>query len=344
MAVIKTRYQARRRGQAVVELALASLLLVVIVVGGIYFGEIGMLNIKVTEATAAAVWDATGRPAHRYSDAGRIESRLSDVASETESLIGSQYRYFDGRDLGQGNPPSFVFVTAEPLRVECDEYEAAGLGPNAVLEFHAQVEAASVFSDENHGGVNCRATTSASLIPGRAPQEFHTDTGWLSGPILRSAELPMCGVGRAWGGACNAVGVPILLGEWGLSNRDNDEHEECHLEDRENCSNPGYFAVVKKLYDGPLGFGSSIAAGSAMVMATVQVLPMDFGAELDFWLSFRGEESQFSETLSNTMGRPAFTTTPGGETYDSTIDHYKRAYEARRDAGRCWLGMRCEDY
>ena len=52
------------RGQATVELALGLLIFVTVLIFGIHFAEMGFLSLKVTEASASAIWDATAYQTH----------------------------------------------------------------------------------------------------------------------------------------------------------------------------------------------------------------------------------------------------------------------------------------
>jgi len=332
----------RRRGQATVELALGTIVFIVVVMGGIYFGEIGMLSIKVTEASAAAVWDATGRPAHHYQNNGRLRVRHDAVAQRAQQVIGDQYQDFDGREGRDGRPPVLVFTQASNLQVEC---RVLGNGDLPRLSFQGAIDG-EVVGNDGHGGIRCRTTSSVSLIPSQPGQAVYTNEGWLRGPILSAARIPICGVGRAWNGTCSE-GTPILLGDWGLSNRDENEDRECRVLDEDGCGNPGYYGAAKAYYD---KVGAKGRDGSMFATQIIGMTPLIRGED-KFWMSFRGEESGFQEQLhGTTIGRNSFTTTPGGNPYKSSIDVYKKAYDQRvsDSSGNgergCWLGMKCNDY
>lgn len=339
---MRTTRTMRRRGQATVELALGTISFIVVVMGGIYFGEIGMLSVKATEASAAAMWDAAGRPAHHYQNNGKLKVRYDDVAKDAQQRVADQYRDFDGRDAYPGSTPVLVFTRASDLQVECETLDTNDL-PR--LAFNGSIDG-EVVGNDGHGGVRCRSNTSVSLIPGNPGQQVYTEEGWLRGPILSSAQIPICGIGRAWNGKCSE-GTPMLLGDWGLSNRDHNEDRECHLNQESGCGNPGYYGAAKAYYD---KVGAKGRKGSAFAREIIGMTPLPMGED-KFWMSFRGEESQFQERLNGTMiGRTSFTTTPGGDPHGSSIDVYKKAFDQRRDDGSgnngrgCWLGMRCEDY
>src|SRR5687767_9594565 len=97
------------RGQGTLELAIAALLFVTVLVGGLWLAEASYLSLKVQEAGAAATWDTTGRQVHDFSewetpstlDRG-FEDTLAGPAS-SEKLTQTRYEDFDAaRDDGPG--------------------------------------------------------------------------------------------------------------------------------------------------------------------------------------------------------------------------------------------------
>ncbi|HLT29593.1 MAG TPA: TadE family protein [Myxococcaceae bacterium] len=317
-----------RRGQATVELAIGLMLFVLLLVGGIHFGEMGMLAVKATEASSAALWDATGRLPHAYGRDG-LAAYHDTVASRAQDRIGPQYEDFDGREDERGRSPSLVFTRASGLEVTC---EVAGADVFTPMDL-GTVDGI-YFSANAQRGVRCTTTAEASILPGRTPQEFHTNTGWLTGPILKDTAVQFCGVGRAWGGSCNQ-GTPILIGEWALMNPISDEAGRCDVYDGEDCQNPGYYAAVKAYYDSPAGVPKG-EDGSALAEAVSRrSSPSDEDA---FYMSFHGSEDGYQQRLDGTwVGRRTFTVTPGGPDFLG-MDQYHEMANTRSD---CWLGLPC---
>lgn len=315
------------------ELGLSLVALIGVIIAGIHFGEIGMLGVKVTEASAAALWDTTGRSPHDY-EGGRLNTDFDDVAQRTQGRISGQYADFDGRDSSTGTSPQMVFTRGDNVEVTCEDLDN-GVLPR--LRIHAAINN-TVFRQDSHGGVRCRSASSVSLIPGSAPREVFVQEGWLKGPILKASQIPVCGIGRAVNGACND-GVPMLVGDWALANRDEDEHEECAL-GRSNCDNRGYYDAVERFYNriGPKGLKGT---QFAMEIIGMSPLMLEGGTETKFFMSFRGEESGFQEEIDTANGtRTSFTVTPGGPA-NGSVKEYDEAFDEREN---CWLGMKCEDY
>lgn len=320
-----------RRGQATVELALSTILFVVIIAGGIHFAELGMIGVKATEAASAALWDATGRLPHAYGD-DKLQPRFADVATAATERIDAQYRNYDGRTSQTGGAPTLVFTRAGELRVTCEVIDGAVI---PAMEMHDVNNV--YFENDAHRGIRCRTSATASIIPGSTPQSFHEDAGWLRGPILKNSEIEFCGVGRAWGGVCNP-GTPMLIGEWGLMDPNSGEAGECPVQADGDCANSGYYNAVNQYYDSPAGvpkgeFGSILASTVAM-----RPSPVD---EDKFWMSFRGSESDFTDQVPGTFlgERAEFSTSPGGPKYQN-MDQYREMYlNVRSD---CWLGLPCE--
>lgn len=317
-----------RRGQATVELAIGMMLFVLLLVGGIHFGEMGMLAVKATEASSAALWDATGRLPHAYSRDG-FPLYHSTVASRTVERIGPQYEDFDGREAGLGRSPSLVFTRASELEVHCEIAGSSVFTPMDLGTVNGVY-----FEQDAQYGVRCTTTATASILPGRTPQEFHTDTGWLTGPLLKDTEVQFCGVGRAWGGACND-GTPILIGEWALMNPTSDEAGSCDVYEGADCENPGYYAAVQAYYDSPAGIPKGDAGSQLAAAVSMRSSPSDEDA---FYMSFFGSEDEYQQRLSGTwIGRSTFTVTPGGEDFQGMSQYHDMA-TTRSD---CWLGLPC---
>ncbi|MFY0582594.1 hypothetical protein ACN28S_57375 [Cystobacter fuscus] len=90
---------AARRGQALVETALGTMVFVTILVFGIYFAEVGALTLKVQEAANFALWEATGHVQH---DPREGEFQRRGAVAQAEAEANRRYRDFDGRSSQGG--------------------------------------------------------------------------------------------------------------------------------------------------------------------------------------------------------------------------------------------------
>ncbi len=314
------------RGQAAVEAALGTLVFVTVLVFGIHFAEIGYLSLKVTEAASFATWDATGRQHNRYSGGSLNSSTTANAVTLSRDAANDRYADWDGRQSSNGEAPLHVFTQANPIQVQC---EAIGTGVLGTLTVGAGLN--GVFGNGNQRGMSCSAEGQLDLIN---IGSFHDQesAGYFKANHVASGmtTLKICGTGRAWtaggNGDCQGT-VPIMLGDWALSDVGNNEANECDLY---SCDNQPYKSAVETAFgnvQGPTGAGQALAAA-------VAGYGTDEGA---YWFTFKGEESDFQQELGGVhAGDDAWTVTPGG-TYEA-VPEYAAAYGARRD---CFLGFPC---
>lgn len=317
------RQQAR--GQAAVEAALGTLVFVTVLVFGIHFAEIGYLSLKVTEAASFATWDATGRQHNRYAGGSLNSSATGAAVTLSQNEATDRYSNWDGRQ-SSGAAPTHVFTQANPIEVQCN---AIGTGVLGTLNVGAGLN--GVFDNGNQRGMACTAEGQLDLIN---IGSFHDpgSEGFFKAEHVASGmtTLKICGTGRAWsaGGNGDCQGsVPIVLGDWALSDVSNSEANECDLY---SCGNPQYKSAVETAFgnvQGPTGAGQALAVAVA-----------GYGTnEGAYWFTFKGEESSFQQELGGVhAGDDAWTVTPGG-TYEA-VPEYAAAYGSRRD---CFLGFPC---
>jgi hypothetical protein len=306
----------RRRGQALVETVLASLAFVTILLGGIYFAEVGYLSIKVQEATASALWDTTAENVHEFDDGVMTTKAVKAEQAGVEAT--ARYADFDA-DVGGGATLQHVVTRAENLTVECGMRQA----PFKPLELGTSASAA--IRDTGNSLMQC--TGSAQLTAIRIPEAFVEGEPfkvqhWERKPFL------VCAVGRAKNGACGAKKFSLLLDDWGFTG--DGETAECRVSKTgAGCNNDNYFAAVKNIYDASGGPGAY--AGSELAELVVEETPLKRGKqERQFFLSFRGGESEYEEPLPTHMGRGDWPTTPKAP--------YPNGYQERP---KCFLGMNC---
>ncbi len=324
------------RGQAAVEAGLGILVMVTVIVFGIHFAEISYLSIKVPEAAASAMWDAT---AYRHNRMGASIDMGPRGNAVTNARNSAQNRYgdLDGRTSKTGGTVTQAFTRTSGVTVQCAEDAAA-----APLALHAEVN--SVLGG-GMGGVACRAETTLNLIN---IGKFH-DSGDGNFRVDHVAQgrtdYKICSSGRAWSGSGNGNcggEMFMLLGDWGLT--DGSEAAECVL-GTGPCANSGYYEAVNELFSNH-GAGSG-AAGTALA-AAVGLPPMI--DENQFFMSFRGEESGFMETVPGSHAGdegPNYPVTPGAASgYDAAdTQKYQTAYQDRQSGSHseqaCWLGLPC---
>ncbi|MBX5480814.1 MAG: hypothetical protein IRZ16_03030 [Myxococcaceae bacterium] len=215
------------RGQSTVELALGSLLLVSVVLLGLYLSEVSFLSLKVQEASAAAVWDATGRPVHDYTKQRTPSAIGRDLAPSIAAAAQKKTReYADFDALGNGDGTRRLFASGSGLTVAC---ERSGRGANDPIAFNIRASSDydigtgrvpwrvnQLLRDyyQPQGGTIC--TASAQVLPWQLPEKFFDrDVGGYFSPFRQDKRIRLCGAGRAVGGTCEA-GYGVLLGDWGM--------------------------------------------------------------------------------------------------------------------------------
>jgi hypothetical protein len=303
----------RRRGQAAVEMALFAIVFVTVLIFGIHFAEIGYLSIKVQSAANSALWDTTAKKMHDTfnNDWTLYRGAIAQAGPETEARLTDV-------DITQ------VFTRAHPIEVTCERAD-----PDTFLTFKPirPVDAA-IASEET--GMTC--TARAAMEGYRIPRFFleNDQRGFFNEQHWEPRQIPICAAGRASGGDCPAR-YGIALDDWGFSGKD--ELKECPLapEGGGSCSNQGYYDMVKRSYRKQANFAAGGLRGDAsdLAEAVVGKSPID---ENHFYMSFRGSESQYTDSLGASHQQIRWETTPW---------KWPSAYsQSQRD--NCWLGRKCE--
>jgi hypothetical protein len=218
------------RGQGTVELALGSLLVLTTLMLGLWLTEVSFLSVKVQEASAAAVWNATGRPLDDYSDPSdptRTTANYQQLLIDVERDLTSQYRDFDGVGAG-GNGTARLFTQGQNLAVDCEP--TASSGPGALVYnvpaftrgstgnvVPAQVNAQLRRWYQPRGATICTASANTSTY--ELPQTYlDKSKGGFFTAFRGTGKIRLCGAGRALGQQCQA-GYAVLLGDWALDGR-----------------------------------------------------------------------------------------------------------------------------
>lgn len=299
------------RGQAVVELAIGSVVFVVVLLVGIHLAEVAQLSLKVQEAQAFAVWQATQK---------RVQKREVDGATSTTDWrratfdrstgVGAEskrrYEDFNGLEsVTRGAEVKQALTRGRGVEVRCEV--------DRNLRFEATLTARPVMLDE--GGLHC--TSNASLEAIRMPKSFMQagSGGWgFRNAPFRTEPIPVCGMGFARNGNCNGA-LAVLTNDWGLVT---EETRECKL----GCAGSVYKGTVGRLWGGGGGAGPAFAtrfAGSA---------PATPG---EFHFSYAGIESGYRDGLPGDLTPPAAFVTGGPAVGDGMVSQFSTA-------GECFLG------
>ncbi|MBZ4395399.1 MULTISPECIES: pilus assembly protein [unclassified Myxococcus] len=329
------------RGQALLEAAIGVTLFVTIVAFGIHFAEVGFLSLKVQEAAVSALWDGTHGQMHHipvtYTQAG---SSMRDAAAS------AQERYADFKGLSStpgGGRVTMAFTRGTGMQVSC--------GMDAGVGWAGAIATRLVYRD--NGGTACGA--SATLSAWRFPRSFLD--GPDDGALYQKqnlddslANLQVCAVGRAVGGACQGR-FSMLVDDWGLAGAL--ESATCNILMQDQlipCTNVPFHAAAWSTY-APTTLPIQ-ASASNLAEATLFWNPLPPTAlamvglgmkEHTFWMSAAGEDVvNFVQTppLMDPISR-FYPTTPGSYIGLTTFP-YSLAHAQRFGNGACFLGRDCD--
>lgn len=333
-----------RRGQAITELALGSLIVVVMLAGGLYLTEVSNVELKVHEAAAFAVYHSMSMGAIEPGVASTSEMNRVHGAGPTKPA-GRANNHYAG--LINGNQ---IYSQTTGLNVQCfanQTIQPARLGPPVVATewfnvltsgehnlmathpIHAAPYAAlraqlnSIFP--NVGGTSCRATAFVSPF-GMPPMAVSPSE--LSGPPPPALPgVRVCSPGRAVGGACIGS-YALLVGDYGFSVTPNDlpnRSADCLLNE---CTNTNYRNVVRSLYQANIGAISALRPANNFVASRGLTNPMPGNGELQFYMSFSGEEHDYMDGIL-----------PNARHNTSGVNTQGRPNEEVRDWNGCWAGQ-----
>jgi len=320
------------RGQATTEAALGILAISTVIVFGIHFSEISILSLKVQEANASAISDATGKKMHDLTGATPDMGPRTTAISAAGPDAAVKYADFDGRASKNGAAPTLVFTQASPVNVTCQEDLAllpamGALGPLG-----------AVFPPTTHGGMACWAEADVGLVP-RFSRNFLQNRPYRVQHVQRDT-YHLCSMGRANGNACGAQTL-IALGDWGLT--DGAEAANCDVTPPGTpCSNTGYYLMAESAFNanGATGKGAGRALsqwlyGNAFGGPAAQVL------ESAFFMAAVGENGTppFQTGPAEHNGWGPYTVTPGGPYDSAMLQSYPQAAQQREP---CAFGLPCD--
>ncbi|MFO0597253.1 MAG: hypothetical protein U0228_18210 [Myxococcaceae bacterium] len=297
----------RAHGQATVELALGSLVFVGTLLIGIHLAEYAQLSLKVQDAEAFAIWDATGRRVQERKLDGSTNispfQRTIDTVTGVGPMAQRRFEDFDGLSSEtNGNIIGRALTEGSGVTVSCEA------DPN--LHFEASKTAKPVMLD--FGGLRCTASAQIKAI--NIPTTFlqKDEGGFFKHEITRRDPIPVCGMGFPERGVCKGS-LSILTNDWGLVG---DETAEC----KNRCGVSVYRASVEQLFGG----GGSLGRNFAEKFAGTP------GSDAnEFHFSFSGVESGMTDFVGG-EGQPTFITGGAGS-----------GLVPRMTRPKCFLGRAC---
>lgn len=309
------RARRHQRGQATVELALGTLVFVVVLLIGIHLAEVGYLSLKVQEAQTFAVWEATGKRVQAHREDGTTDVLPWAATLDSTSGVGPQaqrrYQDFNGLSSVDRSP-----IISTALTRGTDMAVACAADPR--LSFRPSRSASPIYRDE--GGTVC--TASATLAAINVPTAFlqKEQGGFFRAEPFRRQPLQVCGMGLPVAGACRG-GLAVLTNDWGFVG---EETKQCRLD----CTSSAYRGAVQRLFE--LG-GGGWSQGRAFAEQYAGTPPTD---ATSFYFSYAGVDSPSGAYTQWVPGEGdhEFQTggagTPGGMVYQTSTD------------AMCFLGRR----
>lgn len=301
------------RGQGMVELALSLLVFVTVLLFGIHFAEVGYLSLKVQEAGAHAVWEATR---YRVQDHQAHNAALmAAIPNAVQLEARGRYRDFNSVSTGDtGGARTKALTRVENFGVTCRENRNGNLlfpGPAGTGWFNG-ARLSGVFDDR--GDLRCSAE--ADFVAIRIPRAFLDDSkGFFKAAHRVNRPMKICAAGRATGGNCQGE-YSAMLNDWAFSGEVNNISDDCKLS---GCANWIYKDTVRQMFGGGGG-----GAGAALAGGIAGGAPTSAG---EFHFSFSGEESGYTQGVGDENGvGPYNTGSPG-------IGMLPAA-----SVGRCFLG------
>lgn len=315
------RRPVARRGQSLVETSLGLLVFITILLFGIHFGEVMFLSMKVTEASAAPLWDATAGQVHALP--GQFIPQAQSALAAANGSASGRYANFDGRTgSGGGTSTTQALSGAGNMQIQCRLGDLPFIGQGWSGAF-----ARTVYQDNR--GASCTASGRVWSI--RIPIQFASGTnGFFQEDHARAAAaLTVCSLGRP---PCSGT-MAMLIDDWGMSRAI--ESGECILDTSGSgagCSGNAAFSVPVNTVWNASGFRSTEFV--TLVRDVVRDVPPDLPTADNFYMSFRGEESKFLEqTDEGDNGDKLWDTTPNRDPGE-----YQQSHGMRKD---CYLGRDC---
>lgn len=265
------RLRANQRGGALVEFAVATLVLVPVVLYGMWFSDALHIATVATEASIEPAFDATAYKTHDYDGKGSAEAEFAGVASKVQKQVTQELSTsYDSFDPGASPIGASVVAHPQNLKIECGR-----TGGSGDLQGLGAIKTRSNLMSTK-SWVTCRSSIEINTV--KVPDKFmqdHADTDLF--PSGKQT-FKICGAGPTVTGCGTKQtdGFSILLDDWGL-----EDGKANNLSIGGSGGNPGYFNVGNDFY---------VNAGNAPILAAmgaVTNIPEDLGSTGNFRLSYR---------------------------------------------------------
>ncbi|MHB8419839.1 MAG: hypothetical protein ACYDCL_17325 [Myxococcales bacterium] len=313
-----TQKQLRRRGSAMIELAIVLVVFIVpVFLYSAYITEAIWFGLKAQEAAGAAAWSFTGRLLHDYDNYNHT-SKYSAAAISVRKEIAGMYPGLDAWAVAAlGQSPTFGNGMSTQAILQggavCDlNTKAAGsvMDPSDPTKFTGigTFSTMSTLGSDLHSGglVSCQAqvrvknwylnqATQQSEITLPVSTGSHANDFW---PQDLLGDIQLCGVGHAqWSssgaasGTCQNTGQAFTLytDDWGLAEDESDptpNDDKTNYQDYGSKVNTHFAKLGQVVYENegfPIAYDGKVQAieGAASMAFCSAALPVDIVAMLD---------------------------------------------------------------
>ena len=211
------RPASARRGQAGGDGA-RDLVFVTVLVFGIHFAEVGYLSLKVQEATASALWDATSAKMHSLpGDFSALHNLIANDLPGSPPPPLRELRWALPRTAG-GAPVGRSSPRPTGLEVTCEAGSGISFSAGAPPRASTLTRAA------------CAAPRARCSPPRVSLTESFLDQGpgaFFEVTHYNPVPSPMCGTGRRQGRRLQTAASPSSLDDWALAGSDERRRVRC---------------------------------------------------------------------------------------------------------------------
>ncbi len=274
----RRRAAGAERGQATVELALSMLVFITVLAFGIHFAEISYLSMRVQQAAAFAIYDATGQRAH---ERGNNMSRTSTIAGLSTSEARKRFRDFEALSGADHNaaPVTHVFTSIDNMNIQCRNENSMRYTTDVPL---LGLLVPNPF-DGSRGGIQCSAQATINLTPAFPRNFFDGRWSFQTANYAGSrTSYQVCATPRAANGSCGQFG--ILTGDFSLQGP-----QESRSVDLFSNGNPAYRDLVSEAV-------GLVSCPAALALSGTIAFTAAPGA-CSFQMSYQGVENNYRQNI-----------------------------------------------
>lgn len=278
-----SRQREGERGQAVVELALGMLVFITILAFGIHFAEVSYMSIRVQQAAAFALYDATAQRAHEQ---GNV-SKFGTIAGLATQEARKRWKDFEANTgaAGASAKMSHVFTEIDGMFIQCTNEDSIKYSTSVLTNPLTP----NPYSALDRGGIKCTARAQISVAPG-FPKDFFDNEWNLKSKHYAGDKLQytVCATPRATNGTCGFFG--LLVGDYSLQGREESASQDL-FKDKNDAGDKSYRKVADE------ATGLITCAASMALSGTIAWTASPEACSFQF--SYKGVEKNYTQDLGD---------------------------------------------